>query len=212
MGTCHDPCMLWFLLACTNAPPEQMALDKDVSLPEALAACAKLPTPVKRGRCSLDALSIREAISPDQCTSVPGERWQSECMFQAAERSTGSLQERYSICALAGDYARECGFHLWQKDLMELKPGSADTKDGLLIRAGQLLRKHRSYAEPLDYSYEETFWTWFWGAWWEQQPAHKEGDTKGCFRWTDPTDRSQCTEWAERAQKWIKTREANRPR
>jgi hypothetical protein len=204
--------MLWFLLACINAPPEQMALDKDVTLTEALAACAKLSTPVKRGRCSLDALNVRDAISPDQCTVIPGERWQSECMFQAAERSTGTLQERYAICALAGDYARECGFHLWQQALMELKPGAEHKDDGLLIRAGQLMRKHRSYAEPLDYSYEETFWTWFWGAWWEQQAEHQQNDFGACVRWTDSSDRKQCQNWASKAHVWMKTREVNRPR
>ncbi len=203
--------MFWFLFACTNAPPEQMALDKDVSLQDAMVACAKLPTPVKRGRCSLDALSVREAIHPDQCTAVPGERWQSECMFQAAERSTGSLKERYSICALAGDYARECGFHLWQKDLMVLKPGASGTDDGLVIRAGQLLRKHRAYAEPLDYAYEDTFWIWFWGAWWEQQAAHESTDHSACLRWKDESGRRGCETWAERAHEWLKTREANRP-
>ena len=204
--------MLWLLLACTNAPPEQMALDKDVSLKDALTACGQLPTPIKRGRCSLDALNVRDAIDPDHCAAIPGDRWQSECMFQAAERSTGALKDRYATCALAGDYARECGFHLWQKELMDLKPGAEGTEDGLLIRAGTLMRKHRSYAEPLDYSYEETFWIWFWGAWWEQQPAHDPTDTSACALWKDATDKKQCETWSAKAHEWIKTREANRPR
>ena len=95
---------------------------------------------------------------------------------------------------------------------MDLKPGEAGTEDGLLTRAGQLMRKHRSYAEPLDHSYEETFWTWFWGAWWEQQPAHAPEDTAACALWKEAGDLAMCQTWAPKAHAWIKTREANRPR
>lgn len=204
--------MFWLLIACTHAPPEQQALDTDVSLTEALQACATLPTPVKRGRCSLDALNVRDAVDPDQCTLIPGERWQSECMFQAAERSVGTLQQRYATCALAGSFTRECGFHLWQNELMALKPGEAGTEAGLLHRAGQLMRKHRSFAEPLDHAYEATFWTWFWGAWWEQQPATEAGQPSACTLWPTVQEQAECTEWAVRARAWNQTREANKPR
>ncbi len=81
----------------------------------------------------------------------------------------------------------------------------------MLIRSGQLMRQHRSYAEPLDYSYEETFWTWFWGAWWEQQPDHKPEDTSACALWKEAAEQKQCQTWSAKAHAWIKTREANRP-
>ena len=95
---------------------------------------------------------------------------------------------------------------------MDLKPGASETHNGLLERAGQLMRKHRSYAEPFDHAYEETFWIWFWGAWWEQQPAHTAGDVSQCALWKDPKDKAQCETWETKAAEWMKTREANRPR
>jgi hypothetical protein len=204
--------MLWLLLACTSTPPELMALDVDVSLEDAMTACAKLPTPVRQGRCSLDALNIRGAVTADGCASVSGERWHSECMFQAAEQSSGTLAERYSMCQRAGEYTRECGFHLWQKDLMDLKPGDEENEPGILDRAGQLMREHRGYAEPIDRSFEQTFWTWFWGAWWEQQPAHAPTDLSACGRWAAPEARAECERWAAPAHAWTQTRETKRPR
>ncbi len=203
--------MIWFWLACSTPSPQQVALDPAVSLDQAIAGCETLKTPVSQGQCTLDALNVRGAITVERCATVAGERWRSECLFQAAEASTGSLKERYAICSQTGDYERDCGFHLWQKALLDLAPGKPG-QDGVLIRAGQLLRQHRPYAEKLDYSFEETFWTWFWGAWWEQQPAAKPGDTSACLAWSESGERARCEEWADRGRKWLQEREKGQPR
>jgi hypothetical protein len=203
--------MLWIWLACSSPSPEQVALDPKVALETALDGCRTLDTPLRQGRCALDALSVRNAISIDACAKVPGERWANECLFQVAERSAAPLADRYAICQRTGDYARECGFHLWQKDLMDLAPGRSGQM-GVLIHAEQLLRKHRPFAEPLDYSFEQTFWTWFWGAWWEQQPAHDASDHGACLLWSDARERVRCQTWADRAHQWLAEREKGQPK
>ena len=111
--------MLWILLACTTPSPEQVALDPGVALEEAVEGCRTLDTPVRQGRCVLDALSVRDAVSLSSCSEVPGDRWRGECLFQVAERSTGPLRDRYAICKQTGEYERECGFHIWQKARVE---------------------------------------------------------------------------------------------
>ena len=202
--------MIWIWLACTTPSPQQVALDPAVPLEQALSGCATLQTPVLQGQCALDALNVRDAITVERCGAVSGVRWRSECLFQAAEASPGPLAERYAICAQAGDYERDCGFHIWQKDLLDLAPGKPG-QGGVLIRAEQLLRQHRPHAEKLDYSFEETFWTWFWGAWWEQQPAAKPDDQSACLAWSDPSERERCRTWAKRGRKWLQEREKGQP-
>jgi hypothetical protein len=198
---------LFFAIACSTTPPAQMALDKQVRLDKALAACASLDSTQRQGQCALDALTVREKVTLARCLGVPGERWRNECLFQAAERSTDSLAARYAICKQAGDFERDCGFHLWQQDLMDLKPGQPG-QSGMLIVAAQLMRKHRPFAEPLDYRFEETYWTWFWGAWWEQQVTATDA---ACDTWTDPAEKERCRTWRARATRWREKREQHRP-
>lgn len=202
----HGVFMLWLLLACSQPSPERNALDERVEFGVAWKACKGLMNPEKAGQCALDVLQTRKVVSTDRCAEISSERWRSECFFIAAETGKGSLSEQYQVCSKAGEYARDCGFHLWQRDLMALEPGNPATADGIRIRAGTLFRKHRPFAEPLDYSFEETFWTWFWGAWWEQRAASMPGDKSACLWWTDASDRADCERWAEPAAKWMSAR------
>ena len=121
--------MLWLFLACSQPSPERNALDERVEFGIAWRECKGLVDVEKAGQCALDVLQTRNVISAERCAEISSERWRSECFFVAAETGKGELSKRYELCSKAGEYARDCGFHLWQRDLMDLEPGNPATAD-----------------------------------------------------------------------------------
>jgi len=227
--------MLWLLLACSNLSPDELALDPTVPLEKAVAACATLSDSRQQGRCVLEALKTRDAISAETCTNIPGRglrgrglaidgkslvgrglglgiQWHNECLFEAASRSTAPLSERYKMCRETGSFARQCGFQIWQKDVMKLRPTTQDANTEALVKLESLIAEHRRYAEPLDRNYEATVRTWFWGSWWESQDVDEDNRLSACQQWVQTEGQAACEKWEEKARTWISDRETNRPR
>ena len=199
--------MLLLFIACFGSSSGPDAGPAGSSLDTALEACRSKGSAVAVGRCSLEALRQAEAVTMKACVKMPGPRWQSECVMEASEGISGTLEERYAACSEAGDHEITCGFRQWQRDVDALTSGfpGGHIVDGILIRANQVFRQHRSYAEKLDYSYEEAFWAHFWGTWWVHLKPIEAGNTEPCYAWTDPTERTQCEVWAKRAHAWVES-------
>ena len=195
--------MLWLFLACGGPSPAQIALDDRVDMASAWTGCLGLSDSRKAGRCALDVLQTHKAVTVERCVAIPDTRWEGECFFQVAESSTDSLDVRYGLCSKAGEFAQDCMFHLWQRDLMALEPGNPATQDGIRGRALAILEKHSTAAMSFDYFFADTYWTWFWGAWWEQRAAQMPGDKQVCVWWADPADRAECEKWAAAAAQWM---------
>jgi len=227
--------MLLFLLACSNLSPSEMAVDRTVSLEDAVSACGDISDDRRQGRCIMKALKFRGAIAPDTCDYIPGGglrgeglavdgkslvdrglglgiQWHDECLFTAASRSTASQSARDRMCREASSYTRSCLLQLWQKDIKKLRRPPAQAGNDALVKLESVIADHRLYAEPLDRDYEVSVRTWFWGSWWQRQGIGSEYNPSACKQWLPAGAQAACETWALGAYTWVKDRETNRPR
>jgi hypothetical protein len=228
------PVVLWACVGASDPPPLQLAADLSVPLEKAVEACGAIEDVRQRGRCTLEALKVRDAISSETCTNIPGHglrgrgrsvdgrtlmgrglglgtSWHDECLFEAAARSPKPLRDRYEMCAEAGSFSRVCGYHLWQTQLNKLQVGKSGTETEALKKATALYVEHKPHAKRLDHNFTKTYWTWFWGSWWTQQGVSDANDQRACLQWSDPVDQETCRTWAPAARAWVDDREKNKP-
>jgi hypothetical protein len=198
--------MLWVLLACSLIGSQDADIPPDLSVDEALALCTQRDGTDKIGKCKVDALKARNALSLSACTAIQG-RWRGRCVLQASAATHGPLDNRYQTCAQRGGDARNCRLRLWQADVLALEPGHPDHAlqlDGMR----ELVKRHRHHISDVHPGIDDEMWTRFWAAWWEQQAqASADGHAPiGCDAFTTPTDGALCTQWQTPAQAWLQAR------
>jgi len=187
--------LLTTLLACQPPPasPSLQAVDVSVPLETALAACVANGD----GDCALDSILVRGALTARSCERVPVGRARSECFFLAAEAS-GEIAVGHGLCDRAGEFSRDCHFHLWQAELLALRPG-AEERPNPHPEAAAAMARHRPYLSAIDAGYERRFWSWYWGAWWQQQPSRSSEE---CGALAAPLD-AECARWHGEAMGWL---------
>ena len=113
------------------------------------------------------------------------------------------IEEAYSACdASEGQAALDCFYHLWQTELMALRPGSASTA-AALEDARHVFRRHREPALIRNPQFEDRFWSWFWGAWWKEQPRSLWRNPEGCKAFEGRAEQQECLDYSERAWDWL---------
>ena len=116
------------------------------------------------------------------------------------------LEEAYMRCEQeVGQVAKDCAYHLWQTELMTLRPGSESTA-GALDSVRRVFFAHREAATARNPQFEERFWAWFWGAWWKEQPRSSWGDPEGCLAFPGKPEQEECLRYSERAWNWLEGR------
>jgi hypothetical protein len=90
-----------------------------------LEACGALQDPDLAGDCALKAAhrAIRHGHGEpdDLCPRLPGELWQAECWFEAAELAgRKSAREAIALCDRASPFVEDCRQHLWQDHVKRL--------------------------------------------------------------------------------------------
>ncbi|MBN1335805.1 MAG: hypothetical protein JXB39_07570 [Deltaproteobacteria bacterium] len=123
---------VFLLLACASPPAavpddahEYMRLlaAEDLSTAQRIEACLDLSDAYLAMDCALaaaEAAPIRgEGHVEDWCPRLPQGVWRDECLFQAAEQALSDRDRNRAsrLCAEAGRFANDCGYHLWQVDL-----------------------------------------------------------------------------------------------
>ncbi len=142
-----------------------------------------------------------EKTEPLRAESVPS----------ASQNSTDSvLAEAYAACSQRGEEAKNCAYHLWQAELMSLRPGSSNT-DAHLDAVDEVFRRHYPSAAALNPQFGERFWAWYWGAWWKEQPRERIGRIEQCGLFATEDAQKRCEEWAPRAWKWLIGRKGGLP-
>ena len=198
--------MLWLLLACSLIGSQDAEIPADLSVSEAMTACAQRDGTDKIGKCTVDALKTRDALSLSACTAIQG-RWRGRCVLQVNAATHGTLQSRYQDCAQRGGDARNCRLRLWQADVLALEPGHPDhllELDGMR----ELVKRHRHHISDIHPGIDDEMWTRFWAAWWEQQGHGPQGAQAGtqCEAFTVPSDAALCTQWQAAAHAWLASR------
>jgi hypothetical protein len=113
------------------------------------------------------------------------------------------LREAYQNCdQFSGQEAKDCVYHLWQSELMALRPGS-DSSEEALDAVRRVFFAHREPALARNPQFEERFWAWFWGAWWKEQPRSSWGNPEGCLVFPNTSDQEECLRYADRAWDWL---------
>ena len=113
------------------------------------------------------------------------------------------LEEAYMLCEQrTGQEAKDCVYHLWQSELMELKPGSESTAEAL-DDVRRVFFAHREPALARNPQFEERFWAWFWGAWWKEQPRSSWENPDRCLVFPDKPEQDECVRYAQRAWDWL---------
>lgn len=113
------------------------------------------------------------------------------------------LEEAYLLCErLVGQERKDCVYHLWQSELMALRPGSESTAEAL-DDVRRVFFAHREPALARNPQFEERFWAWFWGAWWKEQPRESWGDPDRCRVFPAEAEQDECRRYAQRAWDWL---------
>lgn len=113
------------------------------------------------------------------------------------------LEEAYRGCdQSSGQEAKDCVYHLWQSELMALRPG-AESSSEALDAVRRVYFAHRDHARIRNPQFEERFWAWFWGAWWKEQPRSSWGNPEGCLVFPSKGDQDECLRYSERAWDWL---------
>jgi len=147
-----------------------------------------------------------EEIRPDESESI-----RSESTPSIGHNATDSvLAEAYAACSQRGEEAKNCAYHLWQAELMDLRPGSSNT-DTHLAAVDDVFRRHYPSAAALNPQFEQRFWAWYWGAWWKEQPRDRIGRMEQCGLFSTEDAQKRCEEWAPRAWKWLIGRKGGLP-
>ena len=188
------------LWACSNSVEPWEAMNTAVPIAEAVEACESL-NPTSAGACVLDALMVRDRVGFETCGAVESGLWREECWFLAAEKSNAELSVRYQACDRSGRFVRDCCYHLWQQELLALKPGSTSSSSAMRS-VRELFEKHRPYALSRNPQYENRFWTWFWGSWWKHQSTGSSSLTHSCDAWEASEIRDECLAWETRGKNW----------
>ena len=187
-------------VGCSSSVEPWEAMNAEVPLPKAIEACESQESSLA-GACVLDALMVRDRVGFETCGSVHSGIWREECWFLAAEKSRAELSVRYQACDRSGRFVRDCCYHLWQQELLALKPGSESSSDAMRS-VRKLFEKHRPYAMARNPQFETRFWTWFWGSWWKHQVNENTSATHPCDAWDESTTREECQAWEIRGKRW----------
>ena len=188
------------VMGCSNAMEPWEAMNAEVPLPKAVEACESHDAS-SVGACVLDALMVRDRVGLETCGAVESGIWREECWFLAAEKSKAGLSVRYQACDRSGRFIRDCCYHLWQQELLALKPGSESSSDSMRA-VREIFEKHRPYAMARNPQFESRFWTWFWGSWWKQQGERGSSQSHACDAWLEASNREECRTWEIRGKSW----------
>ena len=121
-----------------------------------------------------------------------------------------TLAQAYAACSQRGEDAKNCAYHLWQSELMVLRPGSSNT-DAHIAAVDEVFRRHYPSAAALNPQFEQRFWAWYWGAWWKEQPRDRIGHIEQCGLFVSDSSKKLCEEWAAIGWKWLIGRKGGLP-
>lgn len=170
------------LLACSAAPGGShdavlaALTDDSAPLERRLAGCARSPDPDLAGDCSLAVVTpvIRQGpgMATALCPELPGELWQAECWFVAAEAWYHHEQPELAAraCRQAGPFRGECGQHLYQHPVRALV--GSDVADHWPQRVGEARALHSQWRHWLgdQVTLEGRFWPLFFRTSFERAP------------------------------------------